>query len=369
MWKRENGRTIGALDLLRRLVLSPILLLLVWLCMALSATDIQKRDELPLNTKRLGGRVLIAWVGNHMQTIDVVALSTARGIVVIETSLVRSADARIRRTIEKELGRKDFKYLINTHYHHDHTCGNQVYADATIVGHRSVPAGMRAELTGEGLAKLIERSEALATQWADALSKASPDSREYHYFREAVALATAAIRELQEGFTPTYPTVLFEDSLVLDMGDMTLELYSVGGLHTPSDIFIFVPEEGLVAVGDVTPDRMLPYLRKESDWDLDLILENWGRIVESGREIKYVNMAHSDMDLSVETFKEQFRYFKTMWNGLRELHRQGATLEDAKKKYSIENDFPHFKNRTLVIRGTNIHEYNAEAIWERLGRK
>jgi glyoxylase-like metal-dependent hydrolase (beta-lactamase superfamily II) len=30
----------------------------------------------------------------------------------------------------------------NTHFHHDHTAGNQVYADATIIGHRTVPEGM-----------------------------------------------------------------------------------------------------------------------------------------------------------------------------------------------------------------------------------
>jgi glyoxylase-like metal-dependent hydrolase (beta-lactamase superfamily II) len=150
------------------------------------------------------------------------------------------------------------------------------------------------------------------------------------------------------------------------MGDMTLELYSVGGTHTASDIMIFVPEEGLVAIGDMWPEEMLPYLRKGAPWDLDAILENWGRIVESGREIKHVNMAHSDMSLSVETFKEQYRYLKTVRDGLRELQRQGGTWEEAKKRFTIERDFPHFTGKRLEIRGTNIHENNVEAIWAKL---
>jgi glyoxylase-like metal-dependent hydrolase (beta-lactamase superfamily II) len=153
------------------------------------------------------------------------------------------------------------------------------------------------------------------------------------------------------------------------MGDMTLELYAVGGTHTPSDIMIFVPEEGLVAIGDMWPDGMLPYLRKGGPWDLDAILENWGRIVESGREIKHVNMAHSDMFLSVEAFKEQYRYFKTLWDGLREMRGRGATIEEAKKAYSIGKDFPYFKDRRLEIRGTNIHENNIEAIWAKIAGK
>jgi len=326
----------------------------------------QSDDELPLHIQKLSDRVLFVWVGDHMQMIRVVALSTARGIVVVETSLIRSADLRIRRAIETAFGREDFKYLINTHYHHDHTSGNQVYADATVVGHKTVPEGMKGELTGEGLVKLIEKFRKMDADWGEGLKNAAPDSKEYHFFREGLVLLKTAIKELQEGFHPTFPTVLFEKSLTLDMGDMTLELYSVGGTHTPGDIMIFVPEEGLVAVGDMWPDQVLPYLRKEAPWDLGAILENWGRIVASGREIKHVNMAHSDMSLSVETFKEQYRYFKTLWDGLREMHRQGATLEDAKKRYAIDRDFPHFKDRRLEIRGTNIHENNIEAIWEKL---
>lgn len=153
------------------------------------------------------------------------------------------------------------------------------------------------------------------------------------------------------------------------MGDMTVELYSIGGMHTDSDIVIFVPEEGLVSIGDVAPDQMLPYIRKELKSDFSVTLENWGRIVESGRDIKYVNMAHSDMFLSVETFKEQYRYLSTLWNGVSEMFRKSMTLEDTKKKFTIEKDFPYFKDRITKMRDIDINEYNIEAIWERISDK
>jgi len=327
------------------------------------------QSVLPLHQEKLSERALAAWTGDYMQTIVTVALATAKGIVVIETSLIRSDDARIRRTIEKELGRSDFKYLINTHHHHDHTAGNQIYADATIIGHKNVPAGMRAELTGEGLAKRIDNFKAMSKSWTEGLRHAEPGSRDDHRGREGLALLPMAIAELQAGFTPTYPSILFEKNLTLDMGDMTIELYSFAGMHSDSDIVIFVPEEGLVFVGDMTPDPWLPYLRKEKGWDLGEILENWGRIVESGREIRHVIMAHSDMSLSAAAFKEQYKYFKTLWDGLGEMRRRGLTIEDAKKAYSIEKDFPFFKKRKLEVQGTNIHTYNVEAIWERVAEK
>jgi len=70
----------------------------------------------------------------------------------------------------------------------------------------------------------------------------------------------------------------------------------------------------------------------------------------------------SDMRLEVETFKQQDRYLKTLWDGLRELKAQGATLEEAQAKYTIERDFPFFKDRILKMRDTDIHQNNVEAI-------
>jgi len=325
--------------------------------------------ELPLHQKRLSDRVLILWVCDYMQSIATVALATEKGLAVIETSLIRSHDARIRQAIEKEFGRNDFKYLINTHFHHDHTAGNQIYADATIVAHKNVPAGMREELTGEGLIKLVDKFEGMQTEREEALKHLDPQSREYKFTEEFIACLKLAIPELQNGFVPTFPSILFEKNLVLDMGDMTIELFSMGGMHTDSDIVVFVPEEGLVAVGDVAPEQVLPNIRKELISDFSVTLENWGRIVDSGRKIKYVNMAHSDMFLSVETFKEQYNYLSTVWNGLSEMFRRGLTLEDAKKRYTIEKDFPYFKDKIIKIRDIDINEYNIEAIWDRLAKE
>jgi len=325
--------------------------------------------ELPLNQKKMSDRVLIVWIGDYMQQIATVALATEKGLVVIETSLIRAHDARIRKAIEKEFGRNDFKYVINTHFHHDHTAGNQIYADATIVGHKNIPAGMREELTGEGLVKLIDKFKGMQNDREEALQHADPGSREYKYLEEFIACLEMVIPELQSGFVPTYPSVLFEKNMILDMGDMTVELYSIGGMHTDSDIVIFVPEEGLVAIGDVAPDQMLPFIRKELKSDFSVTLENWGRIVESRRDIKYVNMAHSDMFLSVETFKEQYKYLNTLWQGLSEMFRQGMTLEAAKKKYTIEKDFPYFKDKITKMRDVDINEYNIEAIWEKIAGK
>jgi hypothetical protein len=181
----------------------------------------QAESPLPLHLKRLSEKVIEVWTGDYIQTVSVVAIATKKWIVVIDTSLSRSNDARIKRVIEKELGRSDFKHLINTHYHHDHTSGNQAYADAMIIGHKKLPAGMKQELTGEGLASLVDKSEARVKSFEEALTHVEPQSDQYKYGCERIAYFKMAVEDNKSGFIPAYPSVLFEKSLTIDMGDIT----------------------------------------------------------------------------------------------------------------------------------------------------
>jgi hypothetical protein len=64
---------------------------------------------------------------------------------------------------------------------------------------------MKGELTGEGLVKLLEMFKSDAQDWAKRRDEAAADSRQYHFFREGVILLKTVIRELQEGFRPTFP--------------------------------------------------------------------------------------------------------------------------------------------------------------------
>jgi hypothetical protein len=97
-------------------------------------------------------------------------------------------------------------------------------------------------------------------------------------------------------------------------------------------------------------------------------LEHWGRIVNAEWEIKYVNMAHSDMFLSVDTFKEQYRYLRTLWQGLTVMASQKMSIDDAKKKYVLEKEFPYFWDKKTEERRKRLHTNNLEAIWERISK-
>jgi cyclase len=55
------------------------------------------------------------------------------------------------------------------------------------------------------------------------------------------------------------PTVLFEEKMVIEGSKRKVELHCLGGGHTPSDTFLYLPEEKIGFMGDlVTVDLHLP---------------------------------------------------------------------------------------------------------------
>jgi glyoxylase-like metal-dependent hydrolase (beta-lactamase superfamily II) len=106
----------------------------------LGTTWSQDGDDIVVTTQRLSDRVLV--LSETLMGNNVVAINAEKGIVVIDNTGLPSTAAKMRRMIEETFKRTDFAYMINTHYHWDHSFGNQVFADAIIIGHENVPAGM-----------------------------------------------------------------------------------------------------------------------------------------------------------------------------------------------------------------------------------
>ena len=133
------------------------------------------------------------------------------GVCVIDT---RESFVAAKELLEdiRALTSLPVRWIINTHWHWDHTFGNGVFAEATILGHNQCRAY---------LVDRPERARSDARNWM-------PESR--HGEIDDVVIVP--------------PNKTFEAVSSLDIGTHTLELAYHGRGHTSSDI--------LVHVGDVT---------------------------------------------------------------------------------------------------------------------
>ncbi len=302
---------------------------------------------LPLHVQRLDAKAVRVWVGDHVSTTNVVAFATAKGIVVVDTTGVPKVDRELRRVIARELGRSDFAILINTHEHGDHTGGNSVYADAVIVAHERCAAGMRRSPA--------ERERILAWQTqhlADlekGLAKHPAGSVEAMKAAEQLAFERLNHEVWTANAEPVVPTKTFTDRLTLDLGDTTFELSYIGGMHSASDIAVFVPELGILMTGDTmadhwlneTPGCLASFVAREGvPHDFPLLLENGRRLLAKKDRIRTILPGHWNAELSIAGYEARLNYVEALWVGVGKLAKEGRPLEEAHAAFPLEARFP-----------------------------
>jgi glyoxylase-like metal-dependent hydrolase (beta-lactamase superfamily II) len=175
---------------------------------------------------RLNERVLLMHHAPWSETMTVV--DAGPSLIVVDTwgslQAAEKAKARIEAIFEKPVS-----HVIDTHHHWDHTFGNQAFKCATIVGHRFCAGDMRASYGNPAIRKSkLKESASLADN--DAIRR---------YILEAEAESAG------DGFRLCPPDREAGDRDALSVGDLTVLLYHTPGIHTRSNVTVFIPELGI----------------------------------------------------------------------------------------------------------------------------
>lgn len=135
------------------------------------------------------------------------------GAVLIDTLAFPSETLEIKDYIEHKLG-VPVRYVINTHYHADHTNGNYLFPNARIVAHHLCREKM--DTIGR---RGLERAKAQSPELAQA----------------RIALPDVLINE---------------GSMFMHLGRKTLQLFHTPG-HSPDGLSVLVREERILFAGDM----------------------------------------------------------------------------------------------------------------------
>jgi glyoxylase-like metal-dependent hydrolase (beta-lactamase superfamily II) len=311
-----------------------------------TAAPAEEVAGLPLHVQKLSPKTVRVWVGDHVSTTNVLAFATAKGIVVVDTTGIPKVDRELRRVIARELGRSDFTTLINTHEHSDHTGGNSVYADGTIVAHERCAAGMRSDPAQR--ARLLEWRAARIADLEKELAKLPAGAPEQRKKAEELVLARLNDEALKADEKPALPTKTFSDRMTLDMGDTLFELSYIGGMHSGSDIAIFVPSQGILMTGDTMADKWLnetpgclaSFIARENvPHDFPLLLENGKRLLAQKSRIRTLLPGHWNGELSLAGFEARLKYVETLWDGIRKDAGDGKGIAEVLASYRLDTRF------------------------------
>lgn len=302
---------------------------------------------LPLHVKRLNAGAVRVWLGDYVSTTAQVAFATSKGIVVVDTFGDPKIDVPLRAVIARELGRSDFTMLINTHEHGDHTGGNSVYSDCTIVGHELVVEAMNApEGNNREWIEWVTNSISEDERKLETMKAGSAEAKQ---LSETLVSRRINLANIQSPARRVPPTKTFSDRLTLDMGDTTFVLYYIGGMHSASDAAILVPEQGLLLTGDTmadvwltdTPGCLASFMARAGvRHDFPLMLANWDRILAQKDRIKLLLPAHWNGELSMQGAQARVNYVRALWDGANGAVKDGKGIANVFTDYALATRFP-----------------------------
>ena len=181
---------------------------------------------------------------------------TDRDVIVVDdhmsTRAARALLAEIRRVTDKPV-----RYVVNTHFHWDHTNGNAAFgSDIELLSHPRT----RAVLLERGQASIAEQVPNMERQVAAA--RARLDTTRSDSVR---ALLRIQLPELEANLAEyrslqvALPSATFDSSLVLYRGGgQEIRVFYMGRGHTSGDIVVQLPREGLLVTGDIMTNTAGP---------------------------------------------------------------------------------------------------------------
>ena len=147
-------------------------------------------------------------------------LASGGSVALIDTAATRARAERLRRTVLAD-GRPAPFAVVNTHSHGDHTFGNFLFPEATVIAH----VNARDEMDRAGLH--------LTELWPD------------------VAWGGIEVR---------LPSVTYQERLTLHVGELTAELLHFGNAHTANDTVVWIPERKVLFTGDIVMSGFTPFV-------------------------------------------------------------------------------------------------------------
>lgn len=329
------------------------------------APPVRAQDQLEIHSKRLSDRVLLTWACHYFQGTNMAVIATDEGLVIIDTGLSPSTVRRQRDLVERELGRDDFRYLINTHMHNDHAFADQVFPEATVVSHANGVAALQREV--ELIPDLIRRLRRNRERYAEWASETSPDSAEGVRAREGVAAFDVGIADLEAGIEPRFPTLTFAGHHTLTLGDLRFELFDFTGFHSDSDILILIPEERMLFTGDVFWGGNLPLLGEMTPEEFERLMNNWKIILETSPDLETIVPGHSDVPLTVEGFHDMYQYMSRLWADVQAAREADTPLVRFLMQNVFTERYPEVADYTHIVREYNFHQHNIYMLWRLAG--
>lgn len=268
--------------------------------------------------------------------------------MLVDTTVSPAAARKLVAEIRSEVTPKPIRYVFNTHFHFDHSHGNQVFGpEVEIVAHEFVRSQHLADVAKQRTNHSFSAAIPGQIEAARERVAAAADRTEKARLAVDLRVLEAHWNAIQETRVRP-PNLTYRDTLKVVKGGREVQLHFVGRGHTGGDTMVFLPRERIVFTGDFllgSPGaRRLPYMG-------DAFVNEWPASLDGLRAL--------DFDLIVPGHGTPFRdrsqiddlqgYLRDLWDQVASLRAQGLSADEAATKVDLGRHEPLYGARAKSV--------------------
>jgi cyclase len=244
--------------------------------------------------------------------------------VLVVDSHVSPGGAWALREELKAITPKPIRYVVNSHFHFDHSHGNQVYGpDVSIIGHEFARAQMLAGKSIDSRAhEFFVGGVPNTIKMLEGRLAAAQDDKE----RATIEAQLAIQRNHLEGtkaVVPTPPNVTLTETMTLHRGSREIRILHLGRAHTAGDVIVHLPKERIIATGDL--------LVEGTSYMGDAYFTEWIDTIELLKRLDFETVlpGHGRAFTGKAKLDHWQAYVRDFWTQAQKFHKAGVPWEDA----------------------------------------
>ncbi len=254
----------------------------------------------------------------------------SKDVVVVDAHSKPSAAASLIGQIKREVTTKPVRYVVNTHFHWDHTQGDHAYR---LTGEKVdfiASAATRQLMSSLAVARM-KASVADVPQQIDALR-----ARAAHATSAGEkAFCAGQVQQLQayqadlKDYTLELPTITFDKSYLLQDPAYDLHVEFHGHAHTAGDVVVYCPQERAVATGDVI-HGFLPNIA-------DGFPRIWPRTIDSigAADFNTIMPGHAALQTGRTQMMNLRNYIEELTGRVEESKKAGLSLAEMQQRIPV----------------------------------
>ena len=255
-----------------------------------------------------------------------------RSVLVVDSHVTPGGAWALRKELA-EITSKPIRYVVNSHYHFDHSHGNQIYGpEVDIIGHQFARDQILAGKSHDSPARefFVGRIPNTIKSLEERLETATDDKT-----RETIQNQLDILRNHLEGTNavkPTPPNVTLTQSMSVHLGAREVRLLFLGRGHTAGDVIVHLPQERLIATGDL--------LVEDTSYMGDAFFTEWIDTIEALKKVDFdtVLPGHGQAFQGKAKLDHWQAYIRDFWAQAQKFHKAGVPWEEAAKQVDLRGN-------------------------------